>query len=149
MRAFRLTRAKYPPFSGRGSLLVSGRWHWAGVPIEYCAESRALAVLETLVHTRKDQIPSDYVFYEVEIIDAQIELVSPDMIPEDWNAVEPVLARDFGTNWVQERRSLGLLVPSVLIEAERNLLLNPEHPGFSDLRIAGPYQFRYEEQLFP
>jgi RES domain-containing protein len=148
MRAFRLTRAKYPPFSGRGSLLVSGRWHWAGVPVEYCAEGLALAVLETLRHTRKDQIPSDYVFYEVEISDTQIELVSPHMTPPDWTAAEPVLARDFGTEWVKERRSLGLLIPSVVMEGQRILLLNPEHPGFSELRITGPHQFQYDDRLF-
>jgi RES domain-containing protein len=108
----------------------------------YCSQSLALAVLEMLVHTREHQIPPDYVFYEIEIDDAQIEFVSPGMIPKDWSAPEPVLARDFGTEWMQERRSLSLLVPSVKAEAERNLLLNPEHTGFSEVRTFGPYEYR-------
>src|SRR5258706_12046507 len=52
MRVFRLTRSKYPAFSERGSLLANARWHWAGIPMIYCADSRASAVLETLVHAQ-------------------------------------------------------------------------------------------------
>ena len=147
MRAFRLTRAKYSAFSGRGSLLASGRWHWAGVPMIYCADSRALAVLETLVHARKDQIPSDYVFFKVELDDAQIEPVPSEAMPEDWTAVEPMSSRDFGSEWMGSRRSLGLSVPSIVIAEERNLLLNPEHPSFSAIRISGPYHFQFDHRL--
>lgn len=148
MRAFRLTRSKYFPFSGRGSLLASGRWHWAGVPMIYCADSRALAILETLVHARKDQIPSDYVFYEIEIEDSAIEFAEPASLPHNWRAVEPGETRDWGTGWLKSQRSAAMLVPSVVVPQERNLLLNPEHSGFSRIRISGPYQFQFDTRLF-
>ncbi len=148
MRAYRLTRAKYPAFAGRGSLLANGRWHWAGVPIIYCAESRALAVLETLVHARKDQIPSDYVFYEVILDDSMIEIISRDQVPQDWRAMEPSATRSVGTRWMESRRSLGLVVPSVVIPDERNLLLNPEHPDLTSIQVAGPQPFQWDPRLF-
>jgi hypothetical protein len=37
MRVFRLTRARYPGFDGRGSLLASGRWNHAGARIVYAS----------------------------------------------------------------------------------------------------------------
>lgn len=94
MRAYRLTRSKYPAFSGRGSLLANGGWHWAGVPVVYCAESRALAVLEALVHTRKDQIPSDYVFFELVIDDSVVRMLSTHEIPADWRGMEACAGED-------------------------------------------------------
>ena len=109
MRAYRLTCSKYPAFSGRGSLLANGRWHWAGVPAVYCAESRALAVLEALVHTRKDQIPSDYFFFELHIDDLAVRTESTSEMPVDWRGTEPEGARAFGTEWLKRRSSVGLV----------------------------------------
>jgi RES domain-containing protein len=87
------------------------------------------------VHTRKDQVPSDYVFYELAVEDASIESVPAANVPKDWKADDPVAARDFGTDWIRSRRSMGLKVPSVVIYEESNLLLNPEHPDFAGVRI--------------
>jgi|SaaInlStandDraft_3_1057020.scaffolds.fasta_scaffold30398_2 RES domain-containing protein len=39
----------------------------------------------------------------------------------------------FGDEWVNSTMSVGLLVPSVIIPAENNLLINPEHPDFESL----------------
>lgn len=149
MRAYRLTRSKYPPFSGRGSLLANGRWHWAGVPAVYCAESRALAVLEALVHTRKDQIPSDYVFFELDIADSAVRTLSTSEIPVDWRRTQPEGARRVGTQWMTSHSSVGLIVPSVVIPEERNLILNAEHPDFAPrVQILGPQMFEWDPRLF-
>ncbi|MBV9157064.1 MAG: RES domain-containing protein [Acidobacteriaceae bacterium] len=149
MRAYRLTRSKYPAFSGRGSLLANGRWHRAGVPAVYCAESRALAVLEALVHTRKDQIPSDYVFFELDIDDSAVRTLSTSEMPTDWRASEPEGARTLGTEWINSRSSIGLVVPSVVIPEERNLLLNAGHPDFVlRVKILGTQLFVWDPRLF-
>ena len=62
----------------------------------YCADSRASAVLETLVHPRRNQIPSDYVFYDLNIDDTAIERIPREVLPADWKKSEPSDARDFG-----------------------------------------------------
>jgi len=147
MRAYRLTRAKFG-FSGAGSLRASGRWHWAGVPMIYSADSIALAVLETLVHARKDQIPDDYVFCEIDLEDASVEVVSHHELPEDWTWAEPIDTRTIGTDWMKSRRSVALLVPSVVIQKEQNLLLNPEHLEFVRVKISGPQPFKFDPRLF-
>ena len=44
--------------------------------LPFIAQSRALALLESLVHTRKEQIPSDYVFLELDIDDSAVRTLS-------------------------------------------------------------------------
>jgi RES domain-containing protein len=61
---------------------------------------------------------------------------------------EPSAARDFGTTWMKSRRSLALAIPSVVIPEEHNLLLNPEHPDLTDVRISGPHSFEFDARLF-
>jgi RES domain-containing protein len=48
MLCFRLTR--HPDLSGEGGRLNAARWHSAGRPIVYTAESDALAILEVRVN---------------------------------------------------------------------------------------------------
>jgi RES domain-containing protein len=44
--------------------------------------------------------------------------------------------------------SLGLLVPSVIASEERNLLLNPGHPRFKELRVIGKSRVRMDMRLY-
>lgn len=148
MRLYRLTRSRYSAFNGRGSLLASGRWHWAGVPVIYTAESRALAALETLVHTRKDQIPTDYVLLEIEVDDSQIASILEKDLPTDWRESEPQGSRDFGDEWVRSQRSVAVSVPSIVIAQERNVLFNADHPNFNWVRVSPPQPFWWDHRLF-
>ena len=148
MRVYRLTRARYAAFNGRGSLLASGRWHWAGVPVIYTAESRALAALETLVHTRKDQIPTDYVLLDIEVDDNCIESVPERDLPIDWRVPEPRYSRNFGNEWTGSQRSVALVVPSIVIPQERNLLFNANHPDFHRVRVSPFQPFWWDHRLF-
>ena len=148
MRVYRLTRARYTALDGRGSLLASGRWHWAGVPVIYAAESRALAALESLVHTRKDQIPTDYVLLEIEIENSRVESVQDNDLPADWRDPEPQGSRDWGDQWVRSQRSVALAVPSIVIPQERNLLLNASPPDFHQVRVSPPQPFWWDHRLF-
>ena len=56
--------------------------------------------------------------------------------------------RKLGSGWVASRRSLALKVPSVVVEDEWNVLLNPRHPKFAQVEIAGAKPFRYDERMF-
>jgi RES domain-containing protein len=69
-------------------------------------------------------------------------------LPADWKVSEPSDARDFGTTWMKSRRSLALVIPSVVIPEEHNLPLNPEHPQFPRVRISGPHPFEFDPRLF-
>ena len=50
--------------------------------------------------------------------------------------------------WIASRTSLALLVPSVPIRAEWNVLLNPLHPSIAGLQIEPPQPFVFDARMF-
>ena len=46
-------------------------------------------------------------------------------------APRAVASKRYGESWQRSRRSLLLLVPSVVARMELNVLINPEHPEFA------------------
>jgi len=141
MRVFRLHRRSRPAADYQGSLIQSNRWNPTGVPILYCSAALSLACLEVLVHLTAEEIPPDYVYSSAELpkptedADFQGELVDADA------------TRRYGHYWVRSRRSLAILVPSVVIPEERNALLNPLHPDFSEIEWSAPRAFRFDRRL--
>jgi RES domain-containing protein len=90
-----------------------------------------------LVHVTRESMPEDVVLIPIDVPAALIaELGTP---PKDWNALPfGDSGRDAGDKWVREKKSVALLVPSVVLPAENNLLINPLHADFSKLNIHGP-----------
>lgn len=128
---------------------ASGRWHEKGHPIVYAAASASTALLEILVHLEVDaeDIPQDFKLIRIWISDevaAAAERLSPD---------SPVLAneeksRRFGTAWLTEKRSAVLLVPSVIIPVETNILINPGHPDAAGVSMISATEFVFDARLF-
>jgi RES domain-containing protein len=112
----------------------------------YTSTSRPLAVLEMLVHVTRESVPEDIVLIPVDVPAALItELETP---PENWNALpfgDP--GRRAGDKWAFEKKSVALLVPSAVLPAERNLLINPLHPDFSKLKIHAPELHAIDRRL--
>jgi len=149
MRVWRLTRATHAtdPLSGRGAALAGGRWNSPGTRVAYTATSRALAALEMLVHVTRDSVPPDMVFVPVDVPDRLIREAA--RLPDDWaNLPYGPDARRFGDAWIDEHRSLGLLVPSVVVPTECNLLLNPGHRAFGRVRSGPVERFAFDRRLF-
>jgi RES domain-containing protein len=46
-----------------------------------------------------------------------------------------------------ERRSLELLVPAVVVPAERNVLINPQHRAIGRARIGPVEAFAFDQRL--
>ena len=66
-----------------------------------------------------------------------------------WNKHPPSPAsKHFGDQWVAAGSSLGLLVPSVIAMEERNLLLNPAHPRFREVRVIKKGRVRMDARLY-
>jgi RES domain-containing protein len=57
------------------------------------------------------------------------ELLNPAHLP-GWDANRATVSQAYGEAWQTSRRSLLLLVPSVVARMELNVLINPEHPEF-------------------
>ncbi len=125
-------------FSGEGARLYGGRWNPKRVPVVYCAESRALAMLEMLV--QDEPLRARYVVIAATLPDGvPVERVNPAKLPSDWRmrrCVEDL--RQIGAAWASAKRSVALAVPSAVLPDESNYLLNPLHPDFRRVRIGRP-----------
>ena len=148
MRVWRLTRAAYAsdPLSGRGAAIAGNRWNSPGTHVAYAATSRALAALEMLVHVTRETVPPDMVFVAVEVPGRLVREASG--LPGDWADLPyGPNARRFGDRWAGAGRSLGLLVPSVVVPDERNLLINPRHRAFGRVRVGPVEPFAFDRRL--
>lgn len=125
-------------FGGEGARLYGGRWNPKGVPLVYCAESRALAMLEMLV--QDEPLRARYVVIPATLPDGMaIERVDTAKLPSDWRTLRRVEdLRTIGVDWAASRRTVVLAVPSAVLPEETNYLLNPLHPEFKRLRIGKP-----------
>ena len=148
MRVWRITRSVHAanPLSGEGAARSGSRWNSRGVRIGYTSTSRPLAVLEMMVHVTRDSVPEDIVLIPIDIPASLIaELEAP---PKHWNALpwsDP--GRHTGDKWAREKKSAALLVPSVVLPAERNLLINPLHPEFARVKVHPPEMHAIDRRL--
>jgi len=136
----------HDPLSGYGSARAGSRWNSAGVRVAYTSTSRPLAVLEMLLHVTRETIPVDPVLIPMEVPDSL--LAEMPSLPKDWNALPfSASARAAGDRWVREAGSAGLLVPSVVLPMERNLLINPLHPEARRIRVLAPEAVTFDRRL--
>lgn len=150
MQLWRLSR--FSTLAGMGGLRLSGRWHTAGHPIVYLAESAPGAILEVLVHLLENgAIPPDYKLLRIEAPDAAgstglMESIHPAQLPAAWRDDFTVTQR-IGNQWLADGRSALLRVPSVVAPATFNVLFNPLHPDAHDVRIAEMLDFTWDVRL--
>ena len=152
MRIYRLTKAKYQvsAFSGMGAVQHAGRWHRAGRPVVYASDTPAGALLEIIVHTEAAVLLGHrYVLFSVEIDRARHLLrLEPALWPSDWRAaLWPASTQRIGAGWLEGQDSVVLEVPSAIVPHQSNYLINPEHPRFEELQIAGPDPFEIDPRL--
>jgi RES domain-containing protein len=113
----------------------------------YASTSRSLAMLEMLVHVTRENVPLDAVLVPIDVPD---ELVAelPDL-PRGWNDFPySDESRRVGDRWVKRSSSLAMLVPSAVLPAERNVLINPAHGHFNRIRVGEPEPDAFDRRLF-
>ena len=151
MRLWRVSN--YADLSGEGGRRVAARWHERGRPAVYLAEHPALALLETLVHLDidPDELPSHYQLLTVEVPhDVAVEnLAEADLAAGivDWRDA-PGEARKLTRTWFSERRTALLRVPSVVVPAASNYLLNPLHPDAARIGVVERQAVQFDARLF-
>ena len=148
MRCYRIVKPAYAAtaLSGEGARLYGGRWNPPGWRCVYAAESRALAVLELLVHLTGRSRALTYRLLTLEIDDRAVSVAKH--LPDDWT-VHPAgkASQSIGLNWLQANKIPALKVPSVLIPEESNLLLNPQTPGFEKIFVVEERNFSLDLRL--
>ncbi|MGH6960797.1 MAG: RES family NAD+ phosphorylase [Dongiaceae bacterium] len=148
LTAYRIADRRHPILDGAGSLIVAGRWHSIGRRVIYASTSFAVALLEKLVHSNTGKVPKTHVAVEIQLpAGVAIERITGEDIP-GWDRADCIASRAQGDRWFDERRSLALLVPSVVARPEENLLLNQEHPDFRLVTHGEPRPVIWDERLF-
>lgn len=148
-RAWRIVREDHgsAAFDGEGAWRFGGRWNSRGTRMIYTSGTLSLAALETLVHLNPP-VAFKYVAIPVEFDEALLETFATSDLPADWNEEPPPPSTaEIGDRWVKESRSAVLELPSVIIPAEPNYLLNPAHSEFKRIRIGKPVRFSFDPRL--
>ncbi len=137
----------YPIFDATGSKLAPGRWNTASSPILYASEHYSTAMLEKLVRGSGQMPPGQHVITITIPNGVSYEVVTRDSLP-GWDDISCSASRAYGEAWQKAKRSLLLVVPSVIARAERNFLLNPDHPEFSRVTASMHEPVRWDTRLF-
>ncbi len=151
IRAWRLTRRVHatPPkeaYSGVGAERRGGRWNRVGTRAAYASSTRSLAALEYLANVDPEELPGDLVFVGVSFAESVLEHGTP---PKAWESLRSPTAIGYGENWLRSSNSAVLAVPSAIVRAELNYVINPSHIRLGTLAVDRTLDdFIFDERLF-
>ena len=136
---------------GAGAKMTGGRWNSKGTPVVYCAMNIALATLETVHYLRTGGLPMNRYLVRIDVPDAVWEARRVlDPLPGGWDAIPAGLtARTAGDAWIASNASILLLVPSVIVPDEFNVLINPQHDSAGLLTATTVRRWIFDPRLFP
>lgn len=147
MRVWRLTRRPYVALDGEGARRYGGRWNSPGIPVVYASATLSLALLEYLARTESDLLPDDLVQLEVDVPDElPRQTVELSALPRNWKA-DPTVTRAYGDAWAAALEVPLLVVPSVVVPREQNVLINPRHGASASVRPVNVVPFALDERL--
>ena len=137
--------------SGTGARITGGRWNSQGVPVVYCSTSIALATLETVHYLRGGGLPFNRYLVRIAIPDVvwnARQVLDP--FPGGWDAIPAGLSgKRAGDGWIAAGKSALLLVPSVIVPDEYNVLLNPRHADAAAVTASTVRRWSYDPRFFP
>lgn len=146
--AYRIVREGLPPFDGAGAYRWGGRWTSPGRHVIHAAESYALAVLESLVHFNRGELPPHLAVAQIRVPETVSREVLPFRRLPGWEAGQPnAICREFGDRWYDEQRSAVLIAPSVLSPFECNLLIHQSHPQSRSIEVMTPQSAVMDDRL--
>lgn len=111
----------------------SNRWNKDEEYVIYTSSSRALSMLELLVHRAGIELGRGFKLMEIKlnISEDDIEEIRIKNLPKNWKGVEAYsVEQKLGSAWYQSAEKLILKVPSVVIPQEFNYVINTRHVAF-------------------
>lgn len=137
--------------SGGGAKLTGGRWNSKGVAVVYASSTIALATLETLAHLGDDIAIRNAFLVKIQVPAAVWKLrqiIEAGELDPTWLAEPPGSTTiDFGDDWLAKTGAPLLLVPSVIVPEEYNILINPTHAAAAKIAATVLRQFIYDPRL--
>jgi RES domain-containing protein len=139
--------SQHRDLKGAGGLRAPGRWHERGLPVVYLAESPAGALLEVCVHTSANDVPPLYTLLEIKVeARVGIETLDASGLPKDWPQ-NVQHTRELGSAWLRAGNRALLRIPSSLVPATFNVMLNPLHPDAARLRIQSVTKYPFDPRI--
>ncbi len=140
--------SNYRNLSGQGGVRASGRWHSAGLPIVYLAESSAGSLLEVLVHLELTDpgLPPDYTLLKVSAPDNLAIEPLTQSYEKVWTSALRT-SRKLGDAWLSKGKTALARVPSSIVPHTWNYLLNPQHPDAPKVTIASAEKCKFDARL--
>lgn len=154
---YRLARARYANLSGAGAAFAPGRWNRLGQEAIYTSTEVGLPVLERLVHTPKDLIPSNLAMMKIRVAGSweihKNAVTDPKTGGCMWFYRDIATARDrfkSGSHlFATGMNPFAVAVPSVIVPVW-NVVLYPEGRGFWDhVSLESIEAFDFDPRLFP
>lgn len=149
MLVYRIGITKFSAdITGEGARLNGGRWNHKLTPCIYTSESRSLALLEYTVNVSIDEIPRTLSFTIFEIPDAAIHELKEAELPGNWKHIPaPSSTKDFGTTLLKKAQAPIFKIPSIVISAEFNYILNPLHADSKKIKILDIQDFVFDVRI--
>lgn len=128
---------------------TSNRWNKEGEYVIYSGSSRALSVLELVVHRAGINPDHSYKLLVIELDITEEDIEEIKNLPETWYSLNayPEL-QEMGSKWYKLCQKLVLKVPSAIIPQEFNFIINTRHPEFeSKVKIKETESFDWDKRL--
>lgn len=148
MIVYRIANEAYKEdISGYGAALYGSRWNSIGVYLLYTSQFISLSILESLVHLKKNQIPPTQYLLHIELPDRHTTSeISYKKIKKNWHK-EIEYTQWLGDQFIKQKQSLVLRVPSAIVLQESNFLLNPLHTEFKKVKIISSELLQLDKRL--
>ena len=135
--------------SGAGAKNTGGRWNSVGMAVTYSSMSIALAAHETVVHLRSAGLPLNRYLVRIDVPDdvwGARQVLAP---PVGWDALPVGMTSvQAGDGWLRSKASALLVVPSVIVPEESNVLINPAHPDTARITATALRKWLYDPRYF-
>lgn len=136
--------------TGAGARIYDGRWNLKGTSVIYTSESRALACIEYFIHVDATIGLKELKIAAIEIPDGiSPKEIAISALPKNWRSYNPLPLElaELGAKWARKGETLLLRVPSVVVEHEYNMIINPLHPDIKRIAIKQVEDFIYDYRL--
>lgn len=128
--------------NGEGARLFGGRWNETGDACIYTSATRSLAILEYVANVRLENIPPALSITGYSVPAQLCRWIEKNDLPEDWQSIPPPLStRSFGSRLLADKEYACFAVPSVIVPAEFNFILNPAAELFSQVKVISVEEF--------
>ena len=149
MQLFHLGNKRYArQLTGDGARLFGGRWNQKGDACIYASGTRSLCILEYLANVSLEDLPPELEITAYDLPDRFCKTIDQNDLPDDWNDIpSPMSTKIFGSTLLNDQSLVCFAVPSVIVPAELNYILNPASANFKELRILSTEPFVVDSRI--